>query len=217
MPSGNGLPRSYVPSTDITAGQVNYRLLKKQIDDDAGLPALRTPANEGWIEASVADDFLKIWFAAALTGAEETTLDALVLAHTGAVTTRKWKKWESNASQATSGDHEAWKNAIVKTAPALAAGGYRVQWNFELRLVAAASSGAPDSLAAARFNYAGGAPEGVYCHAHTKWCGFSGWDFVNNVNEGDTPELKIQFRRNPGGNDTVQIRRVKMSIEWMGE
>ena len=125
----------------------------------------------------------------------------------------EWQMWESTAVQST--ESQSFQSAILRTAKPLAEGTYRLQWHFEMRLVAA---GGVNSKAAARFLY-DGSNTGVHLTIETDWQTVSGWDRKANVIEGATPTFEIQFRRDPtvGGNDAVEIRRMKMSFENMEE
>jgi len=119
-----------------------------------------------------------------------------------------WQKWENNAAQQTL--VEAWQTAFQRTALKVAGGQYKLSWSFSMRLVA---SGALDSKAQARF-LLDGSPLGINVHDDTEWQRFSGWDF-RPFTEGDTPVLTMEFQRDPtlGGNDTVEIRRIKMALQ----
>lgn len=123
-----------------------------------------------------------------------------------------WQMWESNPSQNT--QLETWQTALSRTADPLAAGTYRVSWYWELRLVA---TGPVNSKAQARFRM-DAAVKGIDSTIETDWQAVSGWDRVANVADGATPTFDIQFQRDPtlGGNDTVEIRRLKIGFERMG-
>lgn len=127
------------------------------------------------------------------------------------VGTPAWQKWESGGVQSTTS--ETWTGALQRTADPTASGVYKMSWYFELRVV---PTGPLDSKAAGRFDFDGNF-RGIVVNPDSEWCGFSGWDFVN-FNAGDTPVLRLQFRRDPGvgGNDTIEIRRLKLALEQMG-
>ncbi len=127
--------------------------------------------------------------------------------------------WETNPAQPTSS--EAWQNGLSKTALPVAVGIYRITWSFELRVVL---NGALNSGAVARFRLNGSRKGDAYYRpaartgeTETEWCGFPGWDRIVFA-EGDTPLLEIDWRRDPveGGNDSIEIRKLKMGIEFMG-
>ncbi len=78
-----------------------------------------------------------------------------------------------------------------------------------------------NSRAAGRFSFddGGGAQvKGNFIQDTEEWCGYSGWDFINSLVVGDQPILAVEWRRDPtvGGNDNIEIRKIKMAIEQMG-
>lgn len=118
--------------------------------------------------------------------------------------------WEENVAVPTSS--EAWQTVIAETALPLAAGIYRITYNFELRVVPNVTQ---NSGAVARVRVNSSRKADAYYHG-TEWCAFSGWDRIIYAT-GDTPLLEIDFRRDPveGGNDSIEIRKMKLGIEWM--
>lgn len=120
--------------------------------------------------------------------------------------------WESNPAQQTA--LETWQEAMARTADKMGAGTYRLTWYFEMRVN---PTGAVNSNAMGRFlvdgNVKGNANViGVDYHA------FSGWDrFV--ATEGQQPVLSLEYQRDPveGGNDNVQIRKMKLGVERMSD
>ncbi len=216
MPNGNGLPRTYSIAADTGAGVVNRELLANEIDADVTIvTARRLPANGGWKDT--AGDVMDLWFAAALSGAEQTALDAVVAAHNGTVTTQDFQFWEKNAKETTV--DETWDEKMSRTAASMRLGTYKLSWYFELKLN---PTGPLNSLAMARFlvdaNVKGSAEtvQGSTL-AGVGWVAFSGWDrFI--AAEGITPVLSLEIQRdsNLGGNDTVEIRKMKLGIEFMG-
>ncbi len=123
-----------------------------------------------------------------------------------------WQRWESNPAEETL--LETWVSKIQKTANPLIAGTYKFAWNLELRVVVV---GSLDSLGAGRF-LVDATVKSHTVNDSTEWAAHSGWDF-NSYAKGDTPSLEIQFRRDPtvGGDDKIEIRRAKMSLERMGD
>jgi len=204
MATGTGQPRTYTIATETANGTINQEMLEVEIAADAGIT---TALNY----TGTAEGDLDIFFVATLSGAEITALDAVVLAHQGTTTISTWQKWEDNTVQSTT--LETWQNALQRTAAAAIGGTYKLEWNFELRL---ASAGPLNSKAGGRFSSDSNF-KGIFHVADEEWVGYSGWDFIT-LAEGDTPQLKLEFRRDPtiGGNDTAEIRRCKMSIELMG-
>lgn len=124
-----------------------------------------------------------------------------------------FQMWESSAIQST--PLETWQGAFSRTALPLASGRYRVQWHWEMRLVA---TGPVNSKGAARFRI-DASSKAIDHTVETDWQTVSGWDRELGIVAGATPTFEIEFRRDPtvGGNDTVEIRRMKMSFERMGE
>ena len=207
MPSGDGTPRIYSIASDTANGIVNPPLLRNEIDNDAGITtARRNGANGGW--KTTHGDSLEIYFVAALSAGEITALDALMGAHLGTVTSQSFQFWESGPAQSTLS--EAWQNAMSKTASPVAAGIYRLTWYFELRVVPVTTL---DSAAVARFRV-DSSRKGDAHHVTTEWSGFSGWDRII-FDEGETPTLEIDFRREPnqGGDDNVEIRKLKLGVD----
>jgi hypothetical protein len=99
---------------------------------------------------------------------------------------------------------------MSQTASPVAAGIYRLSWYFELRVVPVTTL---DSAAVARFRINSSRKGDAY-QASTEWSGFSGWDRII-FDEGEAPLLEIDFRREPnqGGNDNVEIRKLKIGID----
>ena len=123
-----------------------------------------------------------------------------------------WQFWEVNPADSTLS--EAWENAMTQTADPISAGTYRLTWCLELRVVPV---GPKNSGVVARFRVDGSRKGDAY-HPSVEWSAFAGWD-RKVFAEGDTPLLEIDFRRDPteGGNDSVEIRKMKMGIERMGD
>ena len=76
-------------------------------------------------------------------------------------------------------------------------------------------SGPLNSTAQARVLVDGGI-KGNVNYRSEEWSVFSGWDRLV-VAEGDSPVLLLEIRRDPaeGGNDTIEIRKMKLGIERM--
>jgi len=209
MASGNGTPRTFTISTETATGVVNPTLLTAEIEANGTiLTTLSYITTTG--------DVMDIYFVSALSGAEQTALDTVVSNHQGTITTSNWQKWESNTIQSTS--TQSFQNVLQRTANAVAAGTYRLSWHWELKLT---PTGPINSRGQARFSVnTGGGPSylGITNTTSDDWQQSSGWDFITFA-EGDVPVLQVEFQVDPavGGNDTVDIRRVKMSIELMPE
>jgi hypothetical protein len=128
------------------------------------------------------------------------------------VGTPAWQKWESNAIQSTIA--EAWQNALQRTSDPVAAGTYKFSWYCELRLVL---TGPANSQGNVRFRVDGTA-RGFSHTLNDGWMACCGWDFAV-LAAGAQPVLDIEFERDStlGGNDSVEVRRLKMAVELMPE
>ena len=203
MASGDGTPRTYAISTETANGAVNGTALKDEIEADAGITTALDYIN-------TAGDVLDIYFVAALGAGEITALDAVVAAHQGVATVTGFQFWEANSAVTTTA--QTWQQAMERTAAAMSAGVYILTWRFELRLN---PTGPVNSKAAGRFSIDGNI-KGNTVTVEDDWVSFSGWDrFV--AAEGETPVLELEIRRDPtvGGNDTVEIRKMKLGVEYM--
>jgi len=122
---------------------------------------------------------------------------------------RLWQKAEDNSIQ-TKGVGPFTQVLRLHAKP-LAEGRYRIQWSWEARLQSGSTS-LPTLQCTVD-----GTPIGnkTFKSPDQNWDGGSGWDF-SLFNEGDTPDIKILVRR-IGGTDTVEVRRLKLSIERMLE
>jgi hypothetical protein len=155
---------------------------------------------------------MDLYFVSALSAGEITALDAAVAsASIATATTNAFQFWESNPGQATL--LETWQTALQQTAQPVSGGIYRLSWYFELRIV---PTGPVNSAAVGRFSV-DSVVKGSSHYALTEWHACSGWDRLV-LEEGETPVLEIGYRRDPveGGNDSVEIRKVKLGIELMG-
>ena len=199
MATGTGTvadPRVYT-----SAGTINTKMLRSEIAADGYLSGFTTSN----IATDSAADTLSVAFTAALDATEQTALDTVVAAHTGTTTTRDVQFWESNGAQSTASDTLVEK--LSRTASALKAGTYRLTWYFELKVTRV---GPLDSNCMAEFQV-DGVTKGSAEHATVGWSAFSGWDrYV--ATEGETIVLSFDIKRD-GGNDTVQIRKMKLGIE----
>jgi hypothetical protein len=207
MPSGDGTPRIYSKASDTATGAVNYAMLLDEIEADAGITtALRSGANGGWVGAD--GDELRIYFVAALGAPEITALDALVLAHAGTVTILDFQFWELNPASTTT--NETFTEVMSRTASALQAGTYVLTWYFEMKVTV---TGPLNSNGMGQF-LVDGSVKGSANAARTEWTAFSGWDRYVAA-EGDAPVLSLEIQRDPteGGNDTIEIRKMKLGIE----
>ncbi len=120
--------------------------------------------------------------------------------------------WESAPMQSTT--LETWQNVMTRTAPRMLAGTYIMTWHWEMRIVA---TGGVDSKAQARFRIDSNT-KGIHSTIETDWQIVSGWDRVANVADGAEPVFDIEIQRDPttGGDDTVEIRKMKIGFELHG-
>jgi len=126
---------------------------------------------------------------------------------------RVWQKTEHNAVQTKGAG--AFSTVLTLVCKPLAQGRYRIAWNMEARL----QSGV-DTLPKLRVEDVDAAQElaeSTFHGATDNWDSRSGWDFRQYA-EGATPTFIIQVRRVAGtGTNTVEVRRLKLSIEIMND
>ena len=125
---------------------------------------------------------------------------------------RVWQKAESNAIQTKGGG--GFTTVLQLDTKSLARGRYRVSWNCEARLQAGSTS-----VPTIRVREVGGAELGrmTFKSADQNWDGRAGWDF-RRYGESATPSFELQVRRVQGtGNNIVEVRRLKLSIEIMND
>jgi len=198
-------------------GSLNPDLLTQQISD-SGMAT-------GVLDyISTVGDALNLNFADILSSADKILLDgdgtqtpnntppggSVLGEHTGISTSSAFQFWESNPAQST--ELETYQEAMSRTAAAVSGGVYRLSWYAELRLVVSTTK---DSICEARFSV-DGVVKGNVCTDTINWHAVSGWERHVMV-IGDTPVLALNFRRDPvpGGDDTVEIRKMKLGIERM--
>ncbi len=122
---------------------------------------------------------------------------------------RKWQKAEANAIQTKSGG--GFTTFLTLNCRPLARGRYRIQWNAEARLLSGNVS-IPKIRARLDTVQIG---INVWKLPDQEWQGWSGWDFTF-FPAGAEPVIDLQTRR-MGGTNTVEMRRLKLSIELMDE
>lgn len=120
---------------------------------------------------------------------------------------RLWQKKENNAIQTKTG--AGFDEILRLDAKPVAPGKYRIQWNAEARLQAGSTSKPKIRVVL------DGGQVGIksFKVPDQDWEGWSGWDFKAFI-EGDTPSIVMEVQRD-GGTDTVEVRRLKVSIELM--
>lgn len=200
MPEGNGQPRNYDTSNplEVPAGSVNTDTLAQEIVND---PAL---AGATFDRIDTEATIVSIYFTADLTAPEIAALDTLVFNHQGLQTFSSFQYWEDNPQQSTTSD--TYIDAMLRNAKPVKGGTVIVTWAIELAITAA---GGFNSVAQARFRFNGN-NKALHAWYHEEFNMFTGWDRVR-LDEGETPELIIQVRRN-GGNDTIDYRRMKIGL-----
>jgi hypothetical protein len=125
--------------------------------------------------------------------------------------TPDYQFWESNPMQSTA--LETWQTAMSRTPDPMAAGTYKLTWYCEIRVNPV---GPVNSDAAAQFVVGGSVKGSAYLTTGNDWHAFSGWDRYI-ATEGEQPVLALEYRRDPdtGGNDNIEIRKMKLGIERM--
>lgn len=205
--SGTGVPRTYDDIANDTAnGVVQSSLLSQEIADDSGITTALDYIN-------TSENQLDVYFESALSAPEITALDAVVAAHAGDETSLKFRFLEENGAQTTT--LETFQNAATLTpTTGLGKGPYRFSWTCELRVT---PSGAKNSRAHVRFRVDSTTKSNT-AEDSEQWVCHSGWDRYF-ANEGEKPSLTLDYRRDPalGGDDTVEIRKVRLGIERLEE
>lgn len=128
------------------------------------------------------------------------------------LTTHEFQFWELNPADTTTS--ETWDEKMSRTAEKMSAGTYRLTWYFELKITL---TGPLNSNAQARFLVDGNVKGSANLREDTEeWHAFSGWDRYI-ATSGEQPVLSLEIQRNPaeGGNDTIEIRKMKLGIEYM--
>lgn len=205
--SGTGVPRTYDDiANDTASGDVNESVLTQEIADESSITTALDYINR-------AANQLDVYFVSALSAPEITALDAVVAAHTGVAVSLAFRFKEVNGAQTTT--LETFQNAATLTPlVGLAKGPYKLSWTCELRVTV---SGSLDSRVAVRFQVDGSSKSNTASNS-TLWQCHSGWDrYFANANE--KPALTLDYRRDPGlgGDDTVEIRKVRLGIERLEE
>lgn len=198
MATGDGTPRSYTISTEITSGLLNSDLLTQEIEDDVGITTALTRID------SSGDD-LDIYFVSALSGAEITALDALVLAHSGVVTLDMFQRNEENTTSTDTLESFVTKNSL--TMSPVRKGLYRIMWSCETQM----QTGGIGDFVQIRVRIDTN-NKALSFWNEADWHLHSGFDFIK-FKEGETPNVELQFRKQGGGADTAEIRRAKLTVE----
>ena len=143
---------------------------------------------------------------------EVTILDGVLAAHDGIEPTATFKFKEENIAQSNA--TALWQTALTYDPPELQEGQYIISWQCELRVVPV---GALDSAASLRVQVAG-------VNKHLGHWPFEDWTTVSGYERqrflaGERPNLMVEFRQDPqvGGDDTIEIRRVKIGLARLNE
>ena len=195
------MPATDYPRTKV--GGIKAGRLHRELNADVAI----TTVIDSVTEDSKGSAGFTVTAAGILGAGEITAMDAAITAHVVTVFNSKFQMWESSPVKLTA--LTTYQSAMSRTAQALVAGTYRVQWYWEMRLV---TTGPQDSKAQARFQF-GGVVKCNHSTIEEDWQAVSGWDRVENVADGDTPTFDIEYRATPAGNDSAEIRRMKMSFE----
>lgn len=179
-----------------------------QLTEEIQASAIATPLVRIDTTGKGASMNVAVWFSDPLSAGDETTLDGIVAAHVPVLLFRELQVWEDNPAQSTI--LETWQSAMSRTSQPLTAGAYMLGWYAEFRLDPV---GPINSRAAVRFSIDGNVKSNNVTELD-QFVGFTGWDrYV--ASDGDEPVLEIEFRRDPGegGNDRVEVRKLKLKIE----
>jgi hypothetical protein len=205
--------RNFTIATDTVNGKLNESALEAEIGATAAIQkALDGIARKG-------DGTFDVRFADTLGPTEVTALTgdtdppspgSVIWDHTGDPLIESFQFWELNPADTTT--LETWQEVMSRTAAALLDGSYRLSWYFELKLT---PTGPINSKAMARFLVDGNVKGNVQT-VEDGFVAFSGWDRFSGA-DGDKPVLSLEIQRDPtlGGNDTVEIRKMKLGIELM--
>jgi len=205
MATTNGDTRTYDIATETLNGAAATKKLIAEIEAEA----LVTGTLDR-IDKKGGD--MNIIFTAAIPAGDEAPLDAVVAAHDGVKGTGKFKFAENNSVQSTT--LQTYQTALAFTTPPMTEGQYLIHWQCEVRVV---PSGPLNSAASLRFR-AVGSNKGLGHWPHDDWTTIGGID-RQRLDEGEEALLEIQYRRDPnvGGNDTIEIRRVKLGLALLNE
>lgn len=121
--------------------------------------------------------------------------------------TKNWQKVENNAIQEKSG--VGFDTKLTLTTIPLVQGRYRIMFNGEARVKAGGLTSQPKF----RVKVDGVTKMLRIFPADLEWAGAVGWDFMQFA-EGDAPVIITEVQRF-GGTETIEVRRLKLSIELM--
>jgi len=155
------------------------------------------------------DIIVKFMFTTELSAGEVALLNGVVAAHRGIPTSGEMQV--SNSIGETTNTTTTFANKINFTLAPMAKGTYQVVVSCEVRLTTGTTS-----LASMKYVEARVMLNDVTEAALSAWP-FAGWhDFMAagkfTVNAGDTPNLKLQFRRVGSVADTATIRRARLMV-----
>ena len=123
---------------------------------------------------------------------------------------KKWQKAEDNSVQEKSG--AGFTTMLTLNVKPLAAGKYRFAFSGEARVKA---GGGLTSQPKFRVKVDGAVKAIRTMPADLEWGGTSGWDF-QAFNQDDAPVIILEMQRF-GGTETIEVSRLKLSIELMEE
>ena len=123
--------------------------------------------------------------------------------------TKSWQKKEENSVQ-TKGSG-GWEEFLGMKAKPVATGKYRIEWYAQVRR----TSGGTTPCFRVRWDDSNTIGYHAFPAITNEWQSTSGWD-IKTLTEGEKPRLSIEVR-GKSGNGNIEMRRLKLSIEYMEE
>lgn len=203
-----------VPAGPPENGLINGAQLLKEIQDSSMTQAARDDYI-GAGQTGVGQDVLKLTFANAISGADETLLDAVVLAHVGTVTTENPKRIRMVPfdTPLTQGD-ATYTTKLTLTCLPIKKGTWGLKVRGELKLTVGADFTGPTLDRAADMRLLiDGVERANWVNAYEDWHNMSAADDLD-IEEADAPVFEIQIRRR--GTSTAELRRAVISMVFIG-
>lgn len=202
-----------IPAGPPENGNANLDLLAQEIADSA----MTAPAKADYMHAGQSAGVVTVVFANALSGADETLLDAVMLAHAGTITTAdpQLLRMSPFDTPVTQGD-ATFTTKLQLVCPPLKKGVWSLKIRGELALnpTSLIVAQVPDSAADMRVLIDGAervSNTEVYADFDDK--GTS--DDIEFV-EGAAPDIEIQIRRRSGTARDAEFRRGVISMVFVG-
>lgn len=187
-------------SGDFPQQKVNDMLLSREIDDSAIVTDLSHITTGPQDNPGACD----IWFVDVLSAGDETIFDNIVAAHQGTATTSETQTETSWGDSTTT--ETTYQDKIDKTFDPIMEGTYLISWNFEMKVAdGGLGCGVRSQIEAA----------GVE-RSEDNW-DLAQWHHCNgsvaiDIEEGATPNIKVNYKVLGGGGDTAHIRRSRISL-----